>query len=63
MSSRTCFRVWKRNEPVAVLSPYRPPLMTPEHEKAIQHAIDVMERGLPWGRTLRRLRREEMHER
>ena len=37
--------------------------MTPEREKAIQHAIDVMEQGLRWGRTLRRFRREEMHER
>jgi prevent-host-death family protein len=55
--------ITKRKKPVAVLSPYRPPLMTPEREKAIQHAIDVMEQGLPWGRTLRRFRREEMHER
>jgi len=42
----------KRNKPVAVLSQYRPPLMTPEPEKALQHAIDVME-----------FRREETHER
>ena len=47
--------ITKRNKPVAVLSPYRPPLMTPEREKAIQHAIDVMARGLPWGGTLRSL--------
>ena len=33
-----------------------------EREKAIQHAIDVMEKGLPWGGTLRRFRRDEMHE-
>jgi antitoxin (DNA-binding transcriptional repressor) of toxin-antitoxin stability system len=26
----------KRNKPVAALSPYRPPFMTPEREKAIQ---------------------------
>ena len=54
--------ITKRNKPVAVLSPYRPPLMTPEREKAVQHAIDVMVQGLPWGGTLRRFRREEMHE-
>jgi prevent-host-death family protein len=24
----------KRNKPIAVLSPYRPPMMTPEREKA-----------------------------
>jgi prevent-host-death family protein len=40
--------ITKRNKPVAVLSPYRPPLMTPEREKAVQHAIDVMVQGLPW---------------
>ena len=28
--------ITKRNKPVAVLSPYRPPLMTPEREKADQ---------------------------
>lgn len=55
--------ITKRNKPVAVLSPYRPPLMTPEREKAIEHAIDVMERGLPWGGTLRRFTREAMYER
>ena len=27
--------ITKRNKPVAVLSPYRPPLMTPEREKAV----------------------------
>jgi prevent-host-death family protein len=55
--------ITKRNKPVAVLSPYRLSLMTPEREKAVQHAIGVMGQGLPWGRTLRRFRREEMHKR
>ena len=55
--------ITKRNKPVAVLSPYRPALMTPEREKAVQRAIDVMKKGLPWDGTLRRFRREEMHER
>ena len=55
--------ITKRNKPVAVLSPYRAPFMTPERERAIQHAIDAMNKGLPWGSTLRRFRREEMHER
>jgi prevent-host-death family protein len=55
--------ITKRNKPVAVLSQYRLPLMTPEREKAVQHAIDVMGQGLPWGGTLRRFRREEMHKR
>jgi prevent-host-death family protein len=56
--------ITKRNKPVAVLSPYHPPLMTPEREKAVvQHAIDVMGQGLSWGGTLRRFRREQMHKR
>jgi prevent-host-death family protein len=55
--------ITKRNKPVAVLSPYQPPLMTKEREQAIRHAIDVMRKGLPWGSALRRFRREEMHER
>jgi prevent-host-death family protein len=50
------------SKPVAVLSPYRPPLMTAERKKAIQHAIDVMAKGL-WGDTLPVFEREEMHER
>ena len=55
--------ITKRSKPVAVLSPYRPPLMTAERKKAIQHAIAVMAEGLPWGDTLRKFEREEMHER
>jgi antitoxin (DNA-binding transcriptional repressor) of toxin-antitoxin stability system len=56
--------ITKRSRPVAVLSPYRPPAMTPEREKAIRHAIAVMERGLRWGSSARRkFKRDEMHER
>jgi prevent-host-death family protein len=55
--------ITKRSKPVAVLCPYRPPLLTPERQKAIDHAIEVMEKGLPWGGTLRTVRREEMHKR
>ena len=55
--------ITKRNKPVAVLSPYRPPLITEERKKAIQHAIDEMAKGLPWGKALRRFKRDEMHER
>lgn len=55
--------ITKRSKPVAVLRPYCPPLMTPEREKAIQHAIDVMAKGLSWGASVRRYTREEMHER
>jgi prevent-host-death family protein len=55
--------ITKRGKPVAFLGPYRPPLMTPERKKSIQHAIDVMAKGLSWGDTLQRFKREEMHER
>jgi prevent-host-death family protein len=55
--------ITKRSKPVAVLGPYRPPLMTAERKKAIQHAIDVMAKGMSWGGTLQRFKREDMHER
>ena len=37
--------------------------MTVERAKAIQHAIDVMAKGLSWGNTLQGFKREEVHER
>jgi hypothetical protein len=37
--------------------------MTAERKKAIQHAIDVIAKGLSWGDTLSVFKREEMHER
>ena len=55
--------ITKRSKPVALLSPYRPPLMTAERRKAIARAMHVMARGLPWGSVLRRFSRDEMHER
>jgi prevent-host-death family protein len=55
--------VTKRGKPVAVLSPYRPPLQTPERQKAIERAVDMMAKGLPWGSALRTFERDEMHER
>jgi prevent-host-death family protein len=54
--------ITKRRKPVAVLSPYRPPAMTAEHQKAIQHAMEVMTKGLPWGDSLQRFSREDMHD-
>jgi hypothetical protein len=36
------------------LSPYRPPRLTPERQAAIDHAIEVMALGLPWGHELSR---------
>ena len=54
--------ITKRSRPVAVLRPYRPPQMTSERQSAIDHAIDLMRKGLPWG-TLTGFGRDEMHER
>jgi len=55
--------ITKHNKPVAVLTPYRLPAMTAERKKAIQHAVDVMTKGLSWGDALPRFTRQEMHER
>jgi prevent-host-death family protein len=55
--------ITKRGKPVALLGPYRPPLMTAERKKAIQQAIDVMEKGLSLGDALQGFKREEMHQR
>jgi antitoxin (DNA-binding transcriptional repressor) of toxin-antitoxin stability system len=43
--------ITKPNKLVAMLSPYRPPFMTPEREKAMQHAIVWLGRACP-GRHL-----------
>ncbi len=55
--------ITKRGRPVAVLSPYRPPLMTAERQVAVDHAIRVMERGLSWGNALQHFTRDDMHDR
>jgi prevent-host-death family protein len=55
--------ITKRGTPVAVLSPYRPPAMTPEREAAIARAIELMTRGLSWHEEEPHFSREEMHER
>jgi len=55
--------ITKRSKPVALLSPYRPPRLTPERQAAIEHAIKVMAQGLSWGTDVRALTRDEMHER
>ncbi len=55
--------ITKHNKPVAVLSPYRPPTITAERKKAIQHAATVMQKGLDWGEALPRYTRDEMHDR
>jgi prevent-host-death family protein len=54
--------ITKRGRPVAVLSSYRPPAMTPERRNAIDYAIKVMRQGLPWPGGFRTFSRDEMHE-
>jgi len=55
--------ITKRGSPIAVISPYRAPAMTPEREAAIAHAIELMKKGLPWGDAKPPFTRDEMHER
>jgi prevent-host-death family protein len=55
--------ITKRGTPVAVLSPYRRPAMTPERQAAIARAIELMAKGLPWGDAEPPFTRDEMHER
>src|SRR5262245_19919843 len=42
-----------RSKSVALLSPYRPPRLTPERQAAIDHAIEVMMQGLAFGTVAR----------
>jgi prevent-host-death family protein len=52
--------ITKHNKPVAVLGPYRSPGVTAERKKAIEHALRLMKKGLPWGDALPRFTRDEM---
>jgi prevent-host-death family protein len=53
--------ITKRGRPVAVMSPYRRPEITPERRRAIEKVIELTKKGLPFGG--RRFTRDEMHER
>jgi prevent-host-death family protein len=54
--------VTKHGRPVAVISPYRPTLLTPERRAAIDHAIAVMDEPVVIDAGFRAFTREEMHE-
>jgi prevent-host-death family protein len=54
--------ITKRSKPIALLSPFRAPLLTKERQQAINHAVRAMANGLPWGRQ-QKFKRDEMHER
>jgi prevent-host-death family protein len=53
--------ITRRGQPVAVLSPYRAPAMTPEREAAIEQLLEMMRRGIVRG--ARRFSRDEIYER
>ena len=55
--------ITKRGTPVAVISPYRAPAMTPERRAAIAHAIELMTKGLASLEERPHFTRDEMHER
>jgi prevent-host-death family protein len=55
--------ITKHGKPVAVLSPYRKPAMTPERKAAIERAIATMKKGLDWPDDFKMPTRDEMHER
>ncbi|MBI3513490.1 MAG: type II toxin-antitoxin system prevent-host-death family antitoxin [Proteobacteria bacterium] len=55
--------ITKHGRPVAVLSTYQAPVMTPERKAAIERVRRIMKKGLPWGAPFRTFTRDEMHER
>ena len=52
--------ITRRGQPVAIIAPYRAAAAR-EHERAIDHIVTLMRRGLPIG--AKRFTRDEMHER
>lgn len=54
--------ITRRGKPVAVLSAYRAPAMTPERQAAVARAIALLDNAPRLG-TARRFTRDEMHER
>jgi prevent-host-death family protein len=55
--------ITKRGNPVAIISPYRAPAMTPERQAAIARVAELMEKGLAWREEEPHFTRDEMHER
>jgi prevent-host-death family protein len=55
--------ITKHGRPVAVLSPFQTAALTAERQAAIDHAMEVMAKGLPWRGRLRNFARDEMHDR
>ena len=55
--------ITKHGRPVAMLTPYRAPTMTPERQAAFDRLIALMDKGLNCQGEVRRFSRDEMHER
>jgi len=55
--------ITKHGRPVAVMSPYRPPALTPERQAAIDRAIAIMDEPVVLKGEFRGYSRDEMHER
>ncbi len=55
--------ITKRGRPVAVMSPYRAPALTPERQAAIERAIAIMDEPVALKGEFRGFSRDEMHER
>lgn len=55
--------ITKHGRPVAVLTPFRSPAMTPERRAAIDQAVALMKKGLSWPEGFQTPTRDEMHDR
>jgi len=54
--------ITRRGNPVAILLPYGAPMTAPR-QAAIDHARELMKKGLAWGEEELHVTRDEMHER
>lgn len=54
--------ITKHGRPVAVMSPYRLPALTPERQADIDRVIAVMDEEVEIRGKVRRFSRDEMHE-
>ncbi len=55
--------ITKHGRPVAVISAYHPPTMTPERKAAIDRVRRLWKKKVRWGIPFRTFTRDEMHER
>jgi prevent-host-death family protein len=56
------FLITSHGRAVAILSPFYALKTTTERRIAINHAITVMTKGLPWDDEIRHFERDEMYE-